>query len=65
MDDAATVWVSDCAADAVLRFDPRTEAFERFGYPRAAPNVRHSLVRHGQVWLPESGCEHLCVIGTV
>ena len=64
VDDADKVWVSDCAANAVLRFDPGTEAFERFGFPRAAASVRQVLGRHGEVWRPESGCEQLSVILT-
>ena len=58
------VWVSDFGANAVLRFDPAREAFESFPFPREAANVRQILGRAGEVWLPESGTEHLTVIRT-
>jgi virginiamycin B lyase len=58
------IWVSDFGANAVLRFDPAREAFESFPFPREAANVRQILGRAGEVWLPESGTEHLTVIRT-
>ena len=58
------VWVSDFGANAVLRFDPARETFESFPFPREAANVRQILGRAGEVWLPESGTEHLTVIRT-
>ncbi len=48
----------------MLRFDPGSESFERFGFPRAAASVRQILGRPGEVWLPESGTEHISVIRT-
>ena len=63
-DDAAKVWVSDCAANAVLRFVPQTKGLERFGFSRATASVRRLLGRHGGVWRPASGPEHLAVIRT-
>jgi virginiamycin B lyase len=65
VDDRDKVWVSDFGANAVLRFDPSTETFDAFPFPRAAANVRQILGRRGEVWLPESGTEHLSVIRTV
>jgi virginiamycin B lyase len=58
------VWVSDFGGNAVFRFDPGSEQFERFGFPREAAGVRQILGRPGEVWLPESGTEHLSVIRT-
>ena len=58
------VWASDFGANAVLRFDPARETFESFPFPREAANVRQILGRAGEVWLPESGTEHLTVIRT-
>jgi virginiamycin B lyase len=58
------VWVSDFGGNTVLRFDPATEQFERFPSPREAANVRQILGRPGEVWLPESGTEHISVIRT-
>ena len=43
---------------------PAIEKFERFGFPREAINVRQILGRPGEVWLPESGTEHISVIRT-
>jgi len=64
VDERDQVWVSDFGANAVLRFDPASEAFERFGFPRDGASVRQILGRRGEVWLPESGTEHLSVIRT-
>jgi len=58
------VWVSDFGGNAVLRFDPAHEQFERFPMPREAASVRQILGRAGEVWLPESGTEHISVIRT-
>jgi len=44
--------------------DPGTERFERFGFPREAASVRQIHGRRGEVWLPESGTDHLTVIRT-
>ena len=59
-----TVKVSDFGSNAVFRFDPATERFERFGSMREAASVRQILGRPGEVWLPESGTEHIAVIRT-
>jgi len=64
VDERDQVWVSDFGGNAVLRFDPGSERFERFGFPRAGANVRQILGRPGEVWLPESGTEHISVIRT-
>ncbi len=62
VDGRDQVWVSDFGANAVLRFDPGSERFESFPFPREAAGVRQILGRPGEVWLPESGTEHLSVI---
>ena len=64
VDDRDKVWVSDWGGNAMFRFDPGTERFERYGFPRAAANVRQIHGRPGEVWLPESGTEHISVIRT-
>ncbi len=64
VDERDQVWVSDFGGNAVWRFDPGRETFERFGLPREAANVRQILGRAGEVWLPESGTEHISVIRT-
>jgi virginiamycin B lyase len=62
VDERDIVWASEWGGNAVLRFDPATERFERFGFPRQATNIRQILGRPGEVWLPESGTEHISVI---
>jgi len=64
VDAKDTVWVSDFRGNAVFSFDPRSETFERFAFPRDAANVRQINGRPGEVWLPESGTDHISVIRT-
>jgi virginiamycin B lyase len=64
VDEADRVWVSDFGGNAMFAFDPAKETFERFGFPRESANVRQILGRPGEVWLPESGTEHISVIRT-
>jgi virginiamycin B lyase len=64
VDERDMVWVSDFGANAMLRFDPATESFTPFALPRPGANVRQILGRPGEVWLPESGTEHISVIRT-
>ena len=64
VDDRDIVWVAEWTNNAVFGFDPATETFERFGFPRAGTNIRQILGRKGEVWLPESGTEHISVIRT-
>jgi len=64
VDDRDQVWMSEWTGNATYRFDPGTEAFERFAMPRPGANVRQILGRPGEVWLPESGTEHITVIRT-
>ena len=62
VDDGDKVWVSDFGANALLRFDPDSERFESFVFPRYGAAIRRILGRPGEVWLPESGTEHISVI---
>jgi len=62
VDERDIVWASDFGDNAVWRFDPASEAFERFGFPREGTAIRQILGRPGEVWLPESGTEHITVI---
>jgi len=64
VDGADKVWVSDFGGNAVFRFDPASERFDRFALPRENANVRQIHGRAGEVWLPESGTEHLSMIRT-
>lgn len=62
VDARDVVWVADWGANAVLAFDPRTEQFTSYPMPRERSNIRQILGRPGEVWLPESGTEHISVI---
>ena len=64
VDERDLVWLSDFGSNAIFRFDPASERFTRLGFIREAANVRQILGRPGEVWLPESGTEHLSVIRT-
>jgi virginiamycin B lyase len=64
VDERDHVWVAEWSSNAMLRFDPATEKFERIALPRSGANVRQMLGRRGEVWLPESGTEHITVIRT-
>lgn len=64
VDERDHVWVSEWAQNAMYRFDPASERFERFAFPRPGANVRQIHGRKGEVWLPESGTEHISVMRT-
>ena len=64
VDERDMVWMAEWTANAVYSFSPATEKFERFDFPRPGTNIRQILGRRGEVWLPESGTEHVSVIRT-
>ena len=64
VDDKDMVWLSDFGANALLRFDPNSETFDSWKHPRESASVRQILGRPGEVWLPESGTEHIAVMRT-
>jgi virginiamycin B lyase len=64
VDDRDMVWLSDWGSNAIVRFDPGSETFERFAHANEAAGVRQIVGRPGEVWLPESGTEHITVIRT-
>ena len=64
VDERDRVWVSDFGGNAVWSFDPRSEKFDKVALPRESGNVRQILGRKGEVWLGESGTEHITVIRT-
>jgi virginiamycin B lyase len=59
VDDRDIVWLSEWSANALVRFDPRAERFAVLPLPRAHANVRQMMGRPGEVWLSESGTDHL------
>jgi virginiamycin B lyase len=62
VDERDVVWVSDFGGNAVFGFDPVAERFERHALLHEAAGVRQILGRRGEVWLPESGSDHISVI---
>jgi virginiamycin B lyase len=59
VDDHDIVWLSEWIANALVRFDPRSERFDVLVLPRPHANVRQMMGRPGEVWLAESGTDHL------
>jgi virginiamycin B lyase len=64
VDDRDKVWLSDWGSNAVFRFDPGSESFERIALANDGAGVRQILGRPGEVWLPESGTEHITLLRT-
>jgi virginiamycin B lyase len=64
VDERDHAWVSEWSGNAIYRFDPKAETFQRFALPRPYANVRQIHGRPGEIWLPESGTEHISVIRT-
>jgi virginiamycin B lyase len=64
VDERDIAWVSDWGGNAVFSFDSRSEQFERHAMQRESTNIRQILGRKGEVWLPESGTDHITVIRT-
>jgi virginiamycin B lyase len=64
VDERDIPWVFDWGGNAMFSFDPRSEKFERHAFARDGANVRQILGRPGEIWLPESGTEHITVIRT-
>lgn len=59
VDEHDIVWLSEWSANALVRFDPRSGKFDVLALPRAHANVRQMMGRPGEVWLSESGTDHL------
>jgi len=64
VDERDIVWLSDFGANAIVRFEPRTEKFQVFPSDARGANVRQMLGRPGEVWAPESGNDRLVVFRT-
>jgi len=64
VDDRNKVWLSDFAANALVRFDPVTSKFTRVPLPSPDAAVRQILGRPGEVWGAESGADKLVVVLT-
>ena len=64
VDDQDIVWVTDFGANAMVRFDPRTEQFTSLPHPAPNAAVRQLLGRPGEVWGAMSGQDKLVVVRT-
>ena len=64
VDDQDIVWLSDFGANAIVRFDPRTETFTSYPHPQPNAAVRQILGRPGEVWGAMSGQDKLLLIRT-
>jgi virginiamycin B lyase len=64
VDERDGVWLSDWGSNAIVRFDAGSETFTRIPLPNEGAGVRQILGRPGEVWLPESGTEHITLIRT-
>ena len=62
VDDRDAVWLTDFAANAIVRFDPKTETFLSFPSDKSGANVRQMAGRPGEAWAGESGTNRLVVI---
>jgi virginiamycin B lyase len=62
VDGDDVVWLTDFGANAILRFDPRTERFTSIPLPSSDAAVRQLLGRKGEVWGAESGVDKLIVV---
>jgi virginiamycin B lyase len=62
VDDTDAVWVSDWGANAILRFDPKTEKFEALPLRDSYASVREFAGRKGEVWGAESAADKLFMI---
>lgn len=64
VDENDDVWLSDFAANTLVRFDPDAEQFRSFPLPSPGSNVRQIHGRPGEVWGASSGVDKLVVIRT-
>jgi virginiamycin B lyase len=64
VDDQDIVWLTDFGANAIVRFDPRTETFTSYPHAQANAAVRQLLGRPGEVWGAMSGQDKLLLIRT-
>jgi virginiamycin B lyase len=64
VDERDIVWIAEWSSNALFSFDPVRERFDRRDLARPDAGIRQILGREGEVWLPESGTEHITLIRT-
>jgi virginiamycin B lyase len=62
VDELDLVWITDFGSNAIVRFDPATEAFDSFEVPTPGAAVRQLLGRNGELWGAESGTDKIVVL---
>jgi virginiamycin B lyase len=62
VDERDVVWLTDFGANAIVRFDPATEAFDSIALPSPDAAVRQLLGRPGELWGAESGVDKLVLV---
>ncbi|MFO0995403.1 MAG: lyase [Alphaproteobacteria bacterium] len=62
VDERDMVWLTDFGSNAILRFDPGTQAFTSFPSDRKGAAVRQLLGRPGETWGAESGNDRLVLV---
>jgi virginiamycin B lyase len=62
VDESDRVWLTDWSANAIVKFDPATEKFQRFESNRSHAGVRQMLGRPGEAWGAESGNDRLVMV---
>jgi virginiamycin B lyase len=62
VDNTDAVWLTDFAANTIVRFDPKTESFQSFPSDKTGANVRQLHGRAGEVWGAESGTGRIVAI---
>ncbi len=65
VDPADMIWVTDFGANAILRFDPKTETFRAFPSDKSGANVRQMDGRAGEAWGGESGQNRIIRLAAV
>ncbi len=62
-DADGNLWYNEFSANQLVRFNPRTQAFQRFTLPSARSEVRH-MVRdaRGRIWMALSGANKVAAI---
>ena len=62
VDERDIVWLTDFGANAIVRFDPSTEAFDPIELLSQDAAVRQLLGRPGQLWGAESAVDKLVLV---
>ena len=62
VDERDIVWLTDFGGNAIVRFDPATEAFDAIELPSPDASVRQLLGRPGELWGAESAVDKLVLV---